>query len=233
MYLSRVRVDLNGLSRESLFEIMEGGAYAAHQLLWQLFPGHEGARPFLFRQEMEEGDASQNKAPKGMPLFYVLSDREPAAAPGLLDVTCKPFEPGLSTGDQLAFRLRANPTVARRVEGAKHSPRSDVLMAAKKPFPSGQRTSEECVKAMDHAAREWLQSRAEGGGFRLTVDPEVSGYRQHALRKPGRRDAIQFSSVDYEGLLEVTDPGKLIETLALGMGRAKAFGCGLLLVRRP
>ncbi|MCO7231764.1 MULTISPECIES: type I-E CRISPR-associated protein Cas6/Cse3/CasE [unclassified Cobetia] len=232
MYLSRVRVDLNGLSRESLFEIMGGGAYAAHQLLWQLFPEHEGVRPFLFRQEMEESDIGQNKAPKGLPLFYVLSDRQPAASQRLLDVHCKSFEPNLSVGDQLAFRLRANPTVARRVEGAKHSPRSDVLMAAKKLFPAGQRTSESCVQAMDQAARDWLKIRADNGGFRLVMDPEVSGYRQHVIQKPGRRDAIRFSSVDYEGLLEVTDPGRLIETISQGLGRAKAFGCGLLLVRR-
>ncbi|SFT37175.1 type I-E CRISPR-associated protein Cas6/Cse3/CasE [Halomonas saccharevitans] len=232
MYLSRVRVDLNGLSRESLFEIMGGGAYAAHQLLWQLFPGHDGARPFLFRQEMEEGDAGLNKAPKGLPLFYVLSDREPAASLGLLEVQCKPFAPALAAGDQLAFRLRANPTVAKSVAG-KRGQRADVMMAAKKPFSPEQRTSEECARAMDQAARDWLKTRAEGAGFRLPVTPEIGAYRQHELNKPGRRDAIQFSSVDYEGLLEVTEPERLIETLAHGLGRAKAFGCGLMLLRRP
>lgn len=231
MYLSRVRVDLNGLSREVLFDVMQGGAYGAHQLLWRAFPDHEGARPFLFRQEMEE-DTELGKPPKGLPLFYVLSDREPAAIAGLLAVQCKPFVPTLREGEQLAFRLRANPTVARREEGAKHSPRSDVLMVAKKPFPPGQRTSMECVQAMDLAAREWLQTRAETLGFRLPVVPEVGAYRQHALHKLGRREAIQYSSVDYEGLLEVTNPGRLIEALAQGVGRAKAFGCGLMLIRR-
>lgn len=232
MFLSRVRVDLNGLSREALFDVMQGGAYGSHQLLWQAFPDHQGNRPFLFRQEMEE-DTEQGKPPKGLPLFYVLSDREPVAISGLLDVQCKPFAPALREGEQLAFRLRANPTVARRVEGARHSPRSDVLMAAKKPFPPGQRISAECVQAMDKAARDWLETRAEGLGFHLPVAPEVGAYRQHSLQKPGRRDAIQFSTVDYEGLLEVTDPGRLIETLAQGIGRAKAFGCGLMLIRRP
>ncbi|PXX96297.1 type I-E CRISPR-associated protein Cas6/Cse3/CasE [Halomonas sp. LBP4] len=232
MYLSRIRVDLNGLSREALFDVMQGGAYGVHQLLWQVFPGHQGPRPFLFRQEMEE-DTEQGKPPKGLPLFYVLSSCEPSTIPGLLDVQCKPFAPELRQGDRLAFRLRANPTVARRVEGAKHSPRSDVLMAAKKPFPPGQRTSAECVQAMDQAARDWLQTRVEELGFHLPVAPEVGAYRQHALQKPGRRNAIQYSSVDYEGLLEVTEPGRLVETLAHGIGRAKAFGCGLMLIRRP
>lgn len=233
MYLSRVRVDLNGLSREALFDIMGGGAYAAHQLLWQLFPDVQGIRPFLFRQEMQENEADASQPPKGLPLFYVLSDREPEGSSALFEVQSKVFQPDLTKGETLAFRLRANPTVARRVEGARRSPRSDVLMAAKKPFPPGQRTSAECTSAMDGAAREWLASRSENLGFSLAVNPEVGAYRQHVVYKAGRRDAIRFSSVDYEGLLTITDPDRLIQTLAQGMGRAKAFGCGLLLVRRP
>lgn len=230
MYLSRVRVDLNGLSRQSLFEIMGGGAYGAHQLLWQLFPEHREARPFLFRQEMDDPEAGG--APKGLPLFYVLSDREPAPIPGLLEVHCKPFAPALEVGERLAFRLRANPTVAKSVTG-KRGQRADVLMAAKYPFEAGQeRTSQACTEAMDQAARQWLSERAESFGFHLPVEPEVGAYRQHALQK-GKGRPIRFSSVDYEGLLEVTDPGRLIETLAQGIGRAKAFGCGLMLLRRP
>lgn len=230
MYLSRVKVDLNGLARESLFEIMGGGAYAAHQMLWKLFPDHQGARPFLFRQELEEPD--EGGTPRGLPLFYVLSDREPVSVSGLLDVQCKPFAPALEVGEQLAFRLRANPTVAKAVAG-KRGQRADVLMAAKHPFEAGEaRTSQACTQAMDDAARKWLTSRTASWGFHLPVEPEVGAYRQHALPKDKGRP-IRFSSVDYEGLLEVTDPGRLIETLAHGVGRAKAFGCGLMMLRRP
>ncbi|MBB3230788.1 type I-E CRISPR-associated protein Cas6/Cse3/CasE [Halomonas stenophila] len=230
MYLSRVRVDLNGLSRGALFEIMGGGAYTAHQLLWRLFPDHQGQRPFLFRQEMDESE--DGGAPRGLPLFYVLSDREPVPIPGLFEAQSKSFSPALDVGDRLAFRLRANPTVAKSVVG-KRGQRADVLMAAKYPFEAGEaRTSQACIEAMDEAARLWLAARAESWGFRLPVEPEVGAYRQHALPKDKGRP-IRFSSVDYEGLLEVADPGRLIETLAQGVGRAKAFGCGLILLRRP
>ncbi|MGM0782809.1 MAG: type I-E CRISPR-associated protein Cas6/Cse3/CasE [Pseudomonadota bacterium] len=230
MYLSRIRVDLNGLTRGALFEIMGGGAYAAHQLLWQMFPDHQGQRPFLFRQEMDEPEGGG--APRGLPLFYMLSDREPMPASGLLEVQCKPFSPVLEAGDRLAFRLRANPTVAKSVAG-KRGRRADVLMAAKYSFEAGgERKSQACTEAMNEAAREWLTERAESWGFRLPVEPEVGAYRQHALPKNEGRP-IRFSSVDYEGLLEVSDPGRLIETLAQGVGRAKAFGCGLMLIRRP
>ena len=229
MYLSRVRVDLNGLSREKLFDVMNAEAYTAHQLLWQLFPEYEGPRPFLFRQEIEE--AEEGRAIKGLPLFYVLSDREPVSVAGLLTAESKPYAPELNVGDRLAFRLRANPTMAVHVPGQRGQ-RADVLMAAKKPFAPGQRTSQACVDAMNSKAREWLENRAETWGFRLPVTPELGAYRQHVLNK-GSGKPVQFSTVDYEGLLEVTHPGKLIETMAHGIGRAKAFGGGLLLLRRP
>ncbi|MFB9869327.1 type I-E CRISPR-associated protein Cas6/Cse3/CasE [Vreelandella sulfidaeris] len=229
MYLSRVRVDLNGLSREKLFDVMSAEAYTAHQLLWQLFPDYEGPRPFIFRQELEETE--EGRGPKGLPLFYLLSDREPMSVSGLLEAESKPFVPELNVGDRLAFRLRANPTMAVAVPG-KRGQRADVLMAAKKPFAPGQRTSQACVDAMNGKAREWLESRSETWGFRLPFTPELGAYRQHVLNK-GSEKPVQFSTVDYEGLLEVTNPGKLIETMAHGIGRAKAFGGGLLLLRRP
>lgn len=231
MYLSRIRVDLNGLDRDALFAVMGGDAYAAHQLLWRLFPDHDGPRPFLFRQEMEDDQLTPDQAPRGLPLFYTLSATEPMVLPGLLAVESKPFAPELTVGDRLAFRLRANPTIARKAGNAKHSKRSDVLMHAKSAYPPGERASEACKQAMDTAARDWLTSRGEAYGFALTVAPDVGAYRQHALKKVGRSDELQFSSVDYEGLLDVTDPGRLIETLAHGIGRAKAFGCGLMMVR--
>lgn len=231
MFLSRVRVDLNGLARGELFNVMNGEPYGAHQLLWRLFPNYSGPRPFLFRQELEEGSDGR-ETPKGLPLFYILSEPEPVAAGGLLDVESKPFAPRLQTGDRLSFRLRANPTLARRVAGAKRSQRSDVLMHAKSVFPDGERTSTACVAAMDAAARQWLAGRGETSGFRLHGDPIVGGYRQHAMEKASRRSPIQFSSVDYEGLLEVTDADALSAKLLQGLGRAKAFGCGLMLIRR-
>ncbi|WP_243641924.1 type I-E CRISPR-associated protein Cas6/Cse3/CasE [Rhodovulum steppense] len=42
----------------------------------------------------------------------------------------------------------------------------------------------------------------------------------------------QFGILDLEGRIEVTDPEALLARLARGFGRAKAFGCGLMLIRR-
>ena len=42
----------------------------------------------------------------------------------------------------------------------------------------------------------------------------------------------QFGILDLTGLLEVTDPPLFLSHLAAGFGRAMAFGCGLMLIRR-
>jgi CRISPR system Cascade subunit CasE len=210
---------------------MQGNAYGNHQLLWQLFPG-QSERTFLFRQELER-ESRTERHPRGMPLFYVLSTVEPQSVPGLLECESKPFQPRLHTGQHLAFKLRANPVVARRQEGQQRSRRHDVLMDAKKAGRAeGLEDATAIQERMDAAARDWLgdKDRAEQHGYRLLSEPQVSGYRQHAYRRKGGE--IRFSSVDFEGSLEVSDPERFQRTLAEGIGRSKAFGCGLWLVRR-
>lgn len=69
-------------------------------------------------------------------------------------------------------------------------------------------------------------------GFSVdTARLRVDAYGQHRVRR-GKDQEIRFSTVDLTGELEVTDSSKFRETLLNGVGRAKAFGCGLLLVKR-
>ncbi|MCI0421919.1 MAG: type I-E CRISPR-associated protein Cas6/Cse3/CasE [Acidobacteria bacterium] len=43
---------------------------------------------------------------------------------------------------------------------------------------------------------------------------------------------IELSTLDFEGVLLVTEPDRFLRALLSGIGPAKAFGCGLMLVRR-
>ena len=47
----------------------------------------------------------------------------------------------------------------------------------------------------------------------------------------GVRKPITFSEIDYEGVLTVADPAKLTAALFTGVGKARSYGCGLMLVR--
>jgi CRISPR system Cascade subunit CasE len=89
---------------------------------------------------------------------------------------------------------------------------------------------------VDSAVRDWLgdPSRpafASRHGFRVLDDLRVDAYRQHRFAR-GDAGLITLSSVDLSGTLEVAEPDLFVTALTKGVGRAKAFGCGLLLVRR-
>ena len=42
---------------------------------------------------------------------------------------------------------------------------------------------------------------------------------------------IQFSSVDYSGVLVVNDPERFLQRLAVGFGKSRAFGCGMMMIK--
>ena len=94
------------------------------------------------------------------------------------------------------------------------------------------------MKASTDAALEmWLTQRGRQKGFSLIrgranqgTDFRVCSYQFNALRQKG--STAGYSSVDIEGGVEVTDAGKFRDVLLQGMGKAKGFGCGLMLVRR-
>ena len=55
----------------------------------------------------------------------------------------------------------------------------------------------------------------------------VEGCEQHR----GKAGALRISTADFNGRLQVIDPGALPHALFTGVGHAKAFGCGLLMIR--
>ena len=82
---------------------------------------------------------------------------------------------------------------------------------------------------VQNTCSEWLSKRAEGCGF-VVARAQADAYEQH---RAGKRDmGIRFSTVDFSGELTVVDPTIFEQTLLKGIGHAKAFGCGLLLVKR-
>jgi CRISPR system Cascade subunit CasE len=56
-----------------------------------------------------------------------------------------------------------------------------------------------------------------------------SGYQTHALPEKGR--AARFCSVDLAGELIVQNPEKLRQLICTGIGPAKGFGCGLMMIK--
>jgi CRISPR system Cascade subunit CasE len=223
MYLSKVTLNTTLQARQALVKLQGNSLYAAHQLLWQLFTQYQ-RRCFLFR----ESYISSSR-----PEFLLLSAEPPVDENSLFALQIKPYRPKLKSGDRLAFQLRVNPTLTvKTTQGVKQ--RHDVLMHAKYQLKNRQDIATSDIRlAMEQAAQAWLADarRLERWGIRLASTPDVLAYQQHRLRKAKKQQPVTFSSVDYQGLLTVQDPQRFIETIAAGVGKAKAFGCGLILIR--
>lgn len=238
MFFSRVRIEQGSLAQIQLLHILQGNIYTIHQILWKLFPNDPDAkRDFLFRQEFEKEQLAGEETIRGIPLFYVVSRRKPELVPGFLMVETKEYKPYLNEGMRLMFDVRINPVVARKVERRKNSQKHDILMDEKsKALADGVTDKNEIQKRTQNAAVNWLVDRAPLNGFTIVKSDTgyqlvASGYRQHLLKKKGN-NCIRFSSIDFTGLLYIVDPKKFQQTLFAGIGPAKSFGCGLLLVKK-
>jgi CRISPR system Cascade subunit CasE len=205
-----------------LERIGRGNAYDDHQYLWKLFAEDGQKRDFLYRRE------DQN----GLPCFFVVSQRPPEDREGVWVIEGpKKYEPRLVIGQKLAFSLRVNPVKAKKAsKDTGRGKRHDVVMEAKKSTPKDQWGP--VSELVEKAGLAWLSARAEKHGFSIVDKPvRVDGYRQHRLFKRNH-GTIRFSTLDFNGLLTVTNAEEFVKTLYNGIGPAKGFGCGLMLVRK-
>lgn len=123
-----------------------------------------------------------------------------------------------TAGQRLWFDLRANPT--RRTPA--------------KPPARGRNVA---ITGRGNQL-DWLHRQGERHGFKLVVADAVPGLtlrseakslpveqRQHA------KAVFTVKMTHFTGVLEVTDPDQFTVARVKGIGRAKAYGCGLLLTR--
>ena len=199
-----------------------GSADVDRRLVWSLFAdGPNRRRDFLWRRMDDDA-------------FLVLSARRPEDRHGLFEIDePKAFAPALASGNRLRFSLRANPTVRKsREPGQRHAPRHDVVMNALHPLSDGSR-AERRMAAIREKGFDWLTKQSGKAGFEIQENELLcEGYRQHRIVRGAGERALSFSSLDFEGVLEVRQPDLLTSAIARGFGPSKAFGCGLMLIRR-
>jgi len=224
MFISQVTLRHDARDRRQYWRLIQE-SYRFHALVWDLFgedPDQE--RDFLYRV-----DSSQK-----LPTFLVVSEREPVNRYDVWDIVTKPYDPLLYTGQRLSFVLRANPVIKKRDEQKKQH-RHDVVMEVKSQLekegiaPLHRPPEPEIVQ---EAGYVWLSSRADLCGFQVTRHEVIcDGYMQNRFKKPKGNHDVRFSTIEFTGLLTVTNPDALISTLFSGIGPEKGFGCGLLLVK--
>lgn len=226
-FLFRVRLrrdaPIQALARVLLPDDEDRRIGTAHRLLWTLFADdHARTRDFLWREV--DGERLDRLA------FLILSARPPEDRHRLFEIDPpKPWAPALRSGDRLGFSLRANPVVAQRQAGERGK-RQDVVMRALHLIPSGDRATQRAALVAEKG-REWLGSQGCRHGFQPDDGLRVDGYlRRRVARESG--EPVMFSTLDFDGTLKVIDPDLFVAAVRRGFGSAKAWGCGLMLIRR-
>ena len=220
-FLSRatLRRDASAASLLPLLRPSESGSqHTGHHLVWSLFAdSSDRRRDFLWR-ETTAGT------------FYVLSARRPIDNHNIFRLDePKVFAPALVAGDRLRFSLRAN-AVVRRAGPNGRSAKHDVVMDALRR--SAEARGETRLEVVRERGFAWLAAQGQSAGFDVAKDGlQIDGYQQHSIPRRGAL-AMRFSTLDIEGVLSVRDPSLLLSAVLRGFGSAKAYGCGLMLIRR-
>ncbi|MDZ4811962.1 MAG: type I-E CRISPR-associated protein Cas6/Cse3/CasE [Pseudomonadota bacterium] len=206
MFISRVEIP---------WEVVRN-PYEIHRRLWRLFPGegHEtgssdddARNSFLFRVEDQS---------TGRPARLLMQSRQaPVCAEGVNLLGSREFLPSPGEGQRLAFLLTANPV--RTIVDAQREA---------KPGKQSAKCRVPLIKEEDQ--RQWLARKLAGAASleRVEILPHAPLY----FRKG--KGGGKLGVCTFEGLLRVEASEQLASLMQNGVGPAKAFGCGLLLVRR-
>ena len=231
-YLTRARLN-RGASSGALAALLcprdaDMALDVHHRLIWSLFPAGGGKRDFLWR--------AANRTE-----FLVFSQRRPSRNELFEPLQVKTFAPHLEVGDRLRFTLRVNATkhrLARRTgQMGPASHRTDIVTDAVLTLREQRRHVDERGHVPDTersaaekaAATGWLARQGEKSGFAVeTID--VESYLRRHLRRPRGQDAI-IGILNLTGIVQLTDVEEFTRRLRHGFGRARAFGCGLMLIR--
>ena len=213
MYLTRMELDISRrdtMRALSAPNLLHGAVEAA-------FPGPR-------TRELWRLDRLQGKY-----YLLILSEREPdltdavrkfGAAHEDAGWESRDYSPLLDrakNGSEWQFRLTANPTKCCRSSAKDRDERGTVHAHSTVQYQ-----------------QEWLAERAQKHGFSLGEDDfMVVGSKWAVFQKGTERRRVSLLAVTYEGRLTVTDETLFRQALTEGIGRAKAYGMGLLTIVRP
>lgn len=190
--------------------------YSDHQFVWKLFGRNDDLRDFIYTVHERK--------------IYVVSTRTQNYKSSDIQVKTKPYEPSFEEGDPLRFDVRIDLEV--RI-GKKRIP---IVSAYKQRL--GEDHGLNRNELMHEAVADWFKKNSKRYGFKVR-DFYIMGSHHFKFNKTKNRDdprnkndKVEFNSLDIRGVLEVTGPAVFVNTLHRGIGKARPFGCGLMLVAR-
>jgi CRISPR system Cascade subunit CasE len=243
LHLVQVSVDLAGLMRRArdrgqrLDELDTG--YLLHGWLEETFgPGR--LRPFRIEHGRGSEKAPDDPSPdlrllawsevgEGALQQHVQEFAEPTAARAVHGVASKLLPETWTEGRRLGFAVRVCPTVRSRVPLPGEAPR-DTPHERDAWQPGPDAPTREAVYV------DWLRSRLDTGGVVSMERAGLDGYRRarlHRRTQGAQRAARQVGLPEawMSGVLVIREPARFSEWLRHGVGRHRAFGFGMVVLR--
>lgn len=214
MYLSRLLLDprVRQVQREL------GDPYQLHRTIMAAFPSPlPKEERVLHRLDVDQhsGQLILLVQSQSQPSWTDLTDKEYLLPTDpfteLENPATKTVTFTFQTGQRLRFRLRANPIKRLLRDIPEYN------------LKKGQRIG--LFKEEDQ--QDWLKKRGvKGGGFFLEdVMIRNEGFSGGLTKEQHR---LKHFAVQFDGILQVTDPDKFTTAIKTGIGSGKAFGFGLL-----
>ena len=222
-WLARLEVDAETVRTAGI----SADVYAWHKMLWECYPDQPDAnRDFLTRIDLLEGAYR----------FWLLAKKKPVRpqwcpADGF---ALKEISPSFLSHQYYAFDLRANPVravVQRDSNGEQIFGNSGKRKRGKRvPLVKPDELRAWLVRKAEARSRDKETGLDVSGGFRIVEERplEISPMVESHFRKKGH--SAYHGGVQFRGILEVTDREKFIESYQSGIGSAKGFGFGLMLL---
>jgi CRISPR system Cascade subunit CasE len=154
----------------------------------------------------------------------------------------KSYDPIFTEGKSYRFRLAANPT-KRLSERSSEADGQTIDKWQNKggkgkrvPVPTATEIEAWRIKNPKKDARifidsklfDWLARRAEPAGFAVQQESTLIQPGYIYVKKGRDGNGQRLRTVRFDGVLRVTNPEALRNTVIRGLGPGKAFGCGLL-----
>jgi len=209
MYLSRVQIEEK--NRQRVKDLNHLGAY--HNWVESSFPDEFGSGERT--RKLWRIDKLQ-----GRRYLLVLSEKQPdldkLAYYGVANTAAsKSYNillDRLEVGMKLRFRVTLNPVIS--------------ISTGKQ---SGKRGKVMPHVTIEHQAK-YLMDRSLKNGFQLNENEFSITERSMEPLKKQKHHPVRLSKVSYEGLLTITDIELFKEALINGIGKKKAYGCGMMTV---
>ena len=236
-YLSRI--PLNPMRRRS--QALLSNPQLIHAEILNALPTQPVRERTLWRREVVEDTEGRQRRVN----LIVLSQTQPSWAEvvneyGWPDThegepLVRDYDPVLShvqLGREFAFKVTANPSsVTHKPQSA--SSHQEVQLSKGRGVRVGHRSAPHQL--------DWFLQRAEAGdatwgftvGDRSTPSVRLVGREHVSFRKRREGPWVTLDTATFEGVLRVTDVARFREVLLDGLGRGKAYGCGLLTVAKP